>query len=199
MKALLSTALAACVLAGNAQQVIDKSETSGSLWNDKARSLFVDRTARRAGDVVTILISESSVASFAAGTSTSKADSNNVAKALGPILQNLIPSWATGVNSSNSGQGTTTQTGKLLARMSAVVQKVLPNGTMVIEGARLVTVNKDTQTFKISGVVRIDDVTSENTIRSEQIADAEIKLDGKGAISDRQRRGLLTRLLDWLF
>lgn len=180
-------------------QVIQKSQSAGSLWNSSAKSLFLDHTACKEGDVVTILISESSVASFAAQTGTSKTDSNTISKALGPILQNLIPNWFTGANSSNSGQGSTNQTGKLAARMSAVVKKVFPNGTMLIEGTRNVIVNKETQTFRLSGIVRREDVRSDNTVRSESLAEAEIRMDGKGAISDRQRRGFLTRLLDWLF
>jgi flagellar L-ring protein precursor FlgH len=83
--------------------------------------------------------------------------------------------------------------------MSAIVTKVNPNGTLIIEGARSVVVNKETQLFKITGVIRREDVRPDNTVMSEAIADAQIKLDGKGTINDRQRRGLITRLLDWLF
>ena len=70
---------------------------------------------------------------------------------------------------------------------------------MLIEGARLVKVNNETQNLVLTGIVRPDDVRSDNTVASENLANAEIKSEGIGLIVDRQRRGLLTRLLDWLF
>jgi flagellar L-ring protein precursor FlgH len=83
--------------------------------------------------------------------------------------------------------------------MSAVVKKVMPNGNLVIEGTRFVKVNKDTQTFVLSGVIKQDSVLPDNTVMSESIAEAEIRVEGKGAITERQRKGILSRVLDWLF
>lgn len=174
-------------------------ENPGSLWQQGTRSPFTDRTARQEGDILTILISEQSAASYIANTQTNKSVNNDVRKALGPVLRNLIPNWATGASSSEVGAGATSAQGRLHARMSAIVKQVLPNGNLVIEGTRWVKVNKDTQTFTILGIIRRDDVRSDNTILSEDIAEAEIRVEGKGAIADRQRRGILTRILDWLF
>lgn len=174
-------------------------DNPGSLWNDRATNPFRDRVANKEGDVITILVSETSSSSFAAQTTTAKSDQNSITKGLGPILGSLIPALGTGANSTNTGQGSTTQSGKFSARMSAVIKSVLPNGMLVIEGTRNVVVNKDTQTIKISGLIRRDDIRSDNTVLSESIADAYITATGKGAIVDRQRRGILTRVLDWLF
>jgi flagellar L-ring protein precursor FlgH len=85
------------------------------------------------------------------------------------------------------------------AKVTAVVKQVLPNGTMVIEGAKSLTLNKEVQNFRITGIVRREDILPNNTVRSENIAEAIIAMNGKGMIADRQRRGILTRLLDWLF
>lgn len=178
---------------------VAQDENPGSLWNHTSSNPFRDRVASREGDVITILVSESSSSSFAAQTTTAKSDQNSITKGLGPILGNLIPALGTGANSTNTGQGSTTQTGRFTARLSAVIKKVLPNGMLVIEGTRNVTVNKDLQTIKISGLIRKDDIRSDNTVLSESIADAFITATGKGAIVDRQRRGILTRVLDWLF
>ncbi|HMS55188.1 MAG TPA: flagellar basal body L-ring protein FlgH [Fimbriimonadaceae bacterium] len=178
---------------------VAQDENPGSLWDHKSSSPFRDRVAGREGDVITILVSESSSSSFAAQTTTAKSDQNSITKGLGPILGNLIPALGTGANSTNTGQGSTTQTGRFSARLSAVIKKVLPNGMLVIEGTRNVNVNKDLQTIKISGLIRKDDIRSDNTVLSESIADAFITATGKGAIVDRQRRGILTRVLDWLF
>lgn len=192
---LLSVALAPA-------QTIDKSDGAsvGSLWSDTVPNPLVDRTARKIGDLVTIVISESSVSTFKAGTNASKSDANNVAQKLFiGFLDRIFKPFATSANSNNKGEGDTSQTGKMSARMSAVVTQVFPNGTMIIEGTRNIVTNKETQTIKLSGVIRRDDIRPDNTVKSENIAEAEIRMEGKGLIADRQRRGLLTRILDWLF
>lgn len=188
---------ALCVSAATWAQIDDQNP--GSLWPKHYVNPLLDRTARVEGDVVTILISEVSSGSFTASTTAAKSVNNSITKALGPIIGGLIPDLGTLGSSQTDGKGATTQVGKLTARMTAVVKKVLPNGTMVIEGSRSVQVNKETQTFKLSGLIRRDDIRPDNTVLSENIAEAQINVDGKGQINDRQKRGILTRLLDWLF
>lgn len=180
-------------------------DNTGSLWTNSKPNPFLDRTARKEGDILTILISETSTATFSASTTTSKTDTNTVGKTIIPILSTLVPNLIPNTSGSSSGSlstagsGTTASTGKFLARMSAVVKKVMPNGNMVIEGTRFVKVNKDTQTFVLSGIIKQDSVLPDNTVLSESIAEAEIRVEGKGAISEKQRKGILSRVLDWLF
>lgn len=174
-------------------------QNPGSLWPRTYVNPLVDRTAKLEGDVVTILISEISSGAFSASTTTEKKVDNSITRALGPIIGGLIPNLATAADSRNDGKGATAQSGRLTARMTAIVKKVFANGTMLIEGSRSVQVNKETQTFKLCGVIRRDDIRSDNTVLSENIAEAQIKVDGKGQINDRTKRGILTRILDWLF
>lgn len=188
------TLLSASALAQNADD-----DNPGSLWPKNYKNPLLDRTARTEGDVLTVLISENSAAQFNAATTTSKTEANALPRLNIPIIGGFLPAIGTSGNLSSDGKGTTTQNGKLVARMTVIVKKVNNNGTMIIEGTRSVQVNKETQTFKLSGIVRLDDIRSDNTVLSESIAEAEIKVDGKGAISDRQRRGFLTRLIDWIF
>lgn len=171
----------------------------GSLWPSTYVNPLLDRTAKLEGDIVTILISESSVASFAASTKAEKADSTTVNQPVGKLIGSLFTSLSTGATSTVDGKGTTTQSGKLVARMTAIVKKVMPNGNLVIEGTRSVQVNKEVQTFRVSGLIRRDDIRSDNTVLSESIAEAAISMDGKGMISQRTRKGILSQLLDWLF
>lgn len=181
------------------------SDNPGSLWSNEARNPFLDRTARKEGDVLTIIISETSTATFTATTETQRSEGNSVVKPVVPILSAIAPwmvpnlSGSTSGNLSSKGTGSTQSVGRFQARMSAVVKQVLPNGNLVIEGTRYVRVNKDLQTFVLSGIVRPDDVRPDNTVLSESIAEADLRVDGKGAISERQRRGILSRILDWLF
>ena len=199
MKSFITAAIAALLAPGAFAQSERDADKAGNLFNDhKSFNPFADRIARHEGDIVTVVINESSNASISANTTTTKTDTNAITNAI-PILQGLFSAASTGVNSSVVGTGATTNTGAFTAQMSVIVKQVLPNGNLVIEGTRSIKTNKDTQTFKLTGTIRQDDIRSDNTVLSASINDAHIEVDGKGQIADRQRRGILTRILDWLF
>ncbi len=196
-------AMSALTVAQDNSGVIDKNatSTSGSMWVD-GRNPLIDRTARREGDLLTILISESSVASFSATTTASKTSDasavQNVLKGLFSFLD-LNGTRTSSGSTKDNGTGSTQQNGSLRARLTAEVLAVTPAGHLIIEGTRKIVINKETQLFKLTGIVRRDDITPDNTVLSEAIAQAEIRMEGKGQIADKQRRGILTQLLDWLF
>lgn len=198
MKRVCILALALLAVSAVAQDP-NKGGNPGSLWSNKAPDILADRTARRVGDVVTILIAENSSATYRAGTNATKNDETSIAKGLGPILGNLIPNLSIGADSKVAGQGSTTQRGELNARISVIVKEVYPNGTMLVEGTKAITTNKETQNIMISGIIRREDVRPDNTVLSVHVANAQIKTDGKGMIAQRQRKGILTWLVDWLF
>lgn len=186
---------------GSGAQVIDKNDNPGSLTPQKGYvNPTEDRTAHRVGDLVTIIVSETSAANFSASLKATKSDSTKVEQQLFmKTLDRIFKPWATSSSSNISGDGTATQNGSMSAKIAAVVTHVMPNGAMVIEGRKTLIVNNETQTYKISGVIRRDDITSTNSVTSDSLAEAEIVMTGKGVIHDRQRRGLLTQILDWLF
>jgi len=201
-KHLCFLVVAICTLDTSVAQPINKQDggkNPGSLWSDSYVNPLVDRVARKEGDVLTIIISESSAATYEANTKASKNDQTVIDKAMGPIIRYFIRGATDGASSQVDGKGTTNQNGRMSARISAIVMKVLPNGNLIIEGSKSMTINKEIQNFRITGIVRRDDILSDNTVRSEDIAEAIIAMNGKGMIADRQRRGILTRLLDWLF
>jgi flagellar L-ring protein FlgH len=181
-------------------QVIDKNSNPGTLWTQDGATYMLDRVAKRVGDVITVVISESSLATFSATTSSSKKDSNDVsAKFPIKFLDKLLSPLSNTANSQSNGQGSTSQNGQLQARITGLIKEVRPGGVMVVEATRTLMINKELQSFKLTGLVRKDDIRPDNTVRSESLAEADIRFEGKGAIQDRQRRGLLTRVLDWLF
>lgn len=197
LAALIGLSLMAGLVYG--QQPVDDSNP-GSLWNNQNSysDPLHDTTACKEGDIITVILSESTAAAFSAQTTTSKSDSASISQGIGPVLK-YIPNLAVGASAATNGAGATSQTGSFTGTVSAVVKKIFPNGTMLIEGSRDIVYNKDTQTIKLTGLIRRIDITPNNTILSTQIANASIKASGKGQISDRQRKGLLVRLLDWLF
>lgn len=194
--------LALLVLSGLALSMARASDSTnpGSLFQPTFQNPFLDRLARRVGDTLTIVISEQSASQFAASTETAKQDNHGIeTQFFNDLLDRLFQPIMTSASGSGSGSGTTQYTSRMNTRMSAVVKQVLPNGNLAVEGRRTLVTNRQTQTFLLSGIVRPEDVRADNSVRSEQIAEAEIRMEGTGSIMDRQRRGFLTQLVDWLF
>lgn len=185
--------------------------SSGSLWQAGSNGLTEDFKARRRGDIVTILISETASASKAADTSTSRDSkmSAGVKNFLGLEktgalnsnffdLANLINAEA---GSSFKGAGATSRKETLNATISAKVIEVLPNGNLQIEGRRNVKVNNEDQIIVVEGTIRPSDIGQDNIINSSFVADARITYTGKGIISDRQSPGWMMNIIDkiWPF
>jgi flagellar L-ring protein precursor FlgH len=182
------------------------SASPGSLWPKDDRPFFyADKKAGRVGDIVTVRIVEAAEASNAADTDLSRQSSINARvdnfftakKVFGvPLTQNMVEASA---ENSHVGKGTTTREGKVTASMTAVVMQTLPNGNLVIKGTRTVGVNHEEQFITLTGIVRQEDITRDNTILSTQIADAHITLAGAGVVADKQKSGWGTWIFDWLW
>ena len=176
-----------------------------SLWSDQAKGLYTDSKARNVNDILTILIVEESKSERSAQTKTSKDSSveaglNKFPQFLG--LENTLKKIFrvdVAAKSTFEGKGDINRSDKVTAQISARVMKVLENGTLLVEGRRAVAVNDEVQFLVLSGLVRSEDVSPDNTVRSTQLADAEIRMEGSGVLAEKQRPGILNRLLDWLW
>jgi flagellar L-ring protein precursor FlgH len=115
----------------------------------------------------------------------------------------LPPGASVGASTDNKFEGTgeTTHEAEMTATVAVRVVRILPGGIMQVEGARRIRVNNETQILVVRGLVRPQDITSGNTVPSTHLAEAQIELYGEGVLSDRQRPGWLTRILDniWPF
>ena len=176
-----------------------------SLWRgDRTASLFTDARANRLGDLVTVLVDESSSTDRKAETNTKKESNNNLNLAnffgnthfLAGRSGNKGRFEFSGENEQKMSSGNITRQDTVVAKIPARVVKILENGLLVVEGRRAVVVNDETQTLAFSGVVRPDDIGPENTVRSTQVADAEITIVGKGVLAEKQRPGILQRIFD---
>ena len=165
------------------------------------RSLFSDVKAKKIGDVLSVIIAESNSASKDATTSSKK---QNKADAKGEAatgaLKGLFPGMSGSVDMSGqfNGQGTTARNGKLNSRLSVKIVGVQPNKSLIIEGTKTMEINEDTEIVTLSGVVRPEDISSDNTVYSYQIANAKFTYKGKGSVSQGQRPGLLMRIINWI-
>lgn len=170
-----------------------------SLWVDsKSAQALADKRAAKVGDVVTVIIDESSSSSQQAATDVKKDSKTTTGSGVGPYLSK-IPVFNYSGGDSMKGSGSTSRTAKFTARMTAVVKKVNDNGTMDIEGVRLVQTNKEKEEIKLTGTIRKQDVAPDNTIQSTAIANAVITHQGSGPIGGRQKEGIIQRILRILF
>lgn len=177
-----------------------------SLWVTGAqasRSMFADRKAAAKGDILTIVVAESAVASTSQKTNSSRDSTlqDAISRFLYPNLathKGELPGMAAAGKSSYSGGGDVSNTQSLSARAAVLVTDVLPNGNMVIEGVRVVTFSGETQYVVLRGVVRPDDVGRDNSIISTNIADARVEFYAEGALTEAQKRGWLAKVYEKL-
>ncbi len=169
-----------------------------SLWNKGAGgSMYSDHKALRIGDLVTIIIVERTEASSSAQTTTGKTAGVGVGPG-GGLLDFIPLVQAEGGDNFDAG-GTTTRGGTLSAKLTAVVKDIEPNGNLRIEGKQTILVNGEEQEIVVSGLVRASDVAADNTVLSTYVADATISYKGDGALGAKQKPGVLTRILNWVF
>lgn len=178
-----------------------QERSSGSLWSPDARlgDLGADLRARHVDDVVTIVVQERASAVSRGSVSSSRTSSANahVDAALGPRKSGWLPNLASVSGQRKlDGQGETVRETVLNTVLTARVTNVLPNGNLVVEAAKSVTVNSETQRVLVRGVVRPFDLTTANVIQSDQIAMLEVSVAGKGVVADAVRQpNILYRLL----
>lgn len=174
----------------------------GSLWSPGSRlaDSARDLRASQVDDILTIVVAEkaSAVASGTTKTSRSSSTKNSVS-ALAGVTRAAGP-WAnlSGVsgNTQLAGDGTTTRDLVLTTTLSARVVSVLPNGAMLVESTKDISINSERQTIAVRGVARPADIGPDNTIPSDRLAELEVRVNGKGVVGDAIRRPFfLYRLL----
>jgi len=197
---LLSLAIVMATMSPFALAQSGGKENTGSVYQGTQTSPMMDNVARKVGDLLTVIVKEESIATYSASTTASKKDKNGIGVDLfNNFLNGLFRPFTSSSDSSNSGSGDTDYRSKMNSRLSVIVKEVIGNGNLVVEGTRTMVTNKETQTIVFSGVVRPADIKPDNTVDSTKVAEADIKMAGKGMIQDRQRKGFLTTILDWLF
>jgi len=180
--------------------LLTQAAQAESIWaraEPRWRWLFADLRARAVGDIVTILVTESSSATTQAATSNSKDSSAEADEGSG--LLRFLPLFGFRYGDNYEAKGKTSRSNVFTARVTATVIEVLPSGNLRIEGRRSLSVNAEDQVLVLRGTIRPEDVSPANTILSSEIADAEIKIEGFGPAARKQKPGILTRLFDWLF
>ena len=174
------------------------SYNPNSLWRNGARAFFKDQRAARIGDILTVIVEISDKAEIENATKRSRDNTEAVGfDALvggAKKLQGILPSGVdfskiVDVDSAakSDGTGSIDREETVTTKIAAVVTQQLPNGNMVIEGRQEVRVNFEMREMKVAGVVRPEDITSDNTVPFSKIAEARVSYGGRGRISEVQQ------------
>ncbi|MHB9130807.1 MAG: flagellar basal body L-ring protein FlgH [Armatimonadota bacterium] len=168
-----------------------------SLWTEQAASPYTDTKAARVGDVLTVIITEASSSSTQATHSTQK--DLKVGAGPGTGLLKFFPELKLDATRKTSGQGTASNNTSFDDCITVIVREILPNGCLRIEGSRLIKLESDETDLTFGGIVRPEDIRPDNTVLSNYIADQQLIARRKGPIGEKQRPGLLSRLLSWMW
>ena len=183
------------------------SYNANSLWRNGSRAFFKDQRAARIGDLLTVTVNITDKANLSNETQrsrTNKEDSGITdfigAKTLGVQAQKVLPGRILTADStaSSDGKGSVNRQEALQTNVAAVVTQVLPNGNLVIEGKQEVRVNFEIRELIVAGIVRPEDIQSDNTIDSSKIAQARIAYGGHGQITDIQQPRYGQQVMDVL-
>ncbi len=188
---------------------ISKIDNPGSLFQpDDAQYLFEDNRAKRVGDIVLVKIMEDTSASSKADTKSEK--KNNASLGFGaffganrvlglPMPVGDNPILKASHESKLDTSGETLRETQVKATVAARIVRVFPNGLMELQGYREILVNGENQIISIQGLIRARDIGPDNSITSDQLADAKIYVYGKGVLSEKQKQGWMGKLVDKLW
>ncbi len=178
------------------------SATAGAIYAaGPGLQLYSDRRARDVGDLLTITLTESTTAQTTANTSTDK-ESN---LALGtPTLfgapvtlggKDILSATAAG-SRDFTGKGSSAQSNRLQGSVTVTVMQRLPNGNLVVQGAKNLRLNQGDELVQVQGIVRAADINPDNTIASSRVADARIVYGGRGPVAQSNAMGWLSRFFN---
>jgi flagellar L-ring protein precursor FlgH len=180
------------------------SYNPNSLWRNGARGFFKDQRAHRVGDILTVKVDITDQANISDETKRSRdsQDDSSISSLFGlrKFFNAPVPGDLANTNSATTldGKGSVDRSEALQTNVAAVVTQVLPNGNLVIEGKQDIRVNFEMRELSVAGIVRPEDIQSDNTIDSSKIAEARISYGGKGQLTDVQQQRYGSQLLDIL-
>src|SRR6266704_2859448 len=182
------------------------SYNANSLWRNGSRAFFRDQRAARVGDIMTVTVNITDKANIANETQrsrTNKEDSgitNFIGAQTITQANKILPGRILSADStaSSDGKGSVNRQEALQTNVAAVVTQVLPNGNLVVEGKQEIRVNFEIRELIVAGIVRPEDIQSDNTIDSSKIAQARIAYGGRGQITDVQQPRYGQQVMDVL-
>ncbi len=172
-----------------------------TIWNGNRADIFSDPRAAKIGDVVTVNIAINDSATF--GNATERSLKSQVDTGFDFKLgvnnktTEVQPQLTSSALSSTQGEGTTDRSEKIQLAVAAVVTDVLPNGNLVVSGSQEVRVNFELRLLNVAGIVRPRDISRNNTISYDKVAEARISYGGRGRLMEVQQPAIGQQIYDW--
>ncbi|KQW22372.1 flagellar biosynthesis protein FlgH [Afipia sp. Root123D2] len=182
------------------------SYNPNSLWRNGSRAFFKDQRAHQIGDILTVTVNFTDKAAIANETQRSRTstEDSGITNFFGitkvPLTNAPVPGrlMTTDSTASTDGKGSVNRQEALQTSVAAVVTQLLPNGNLVVEGRQEIRVNFEVRELIVAGIVRPEDIQSDNTIDSSKIAQARIAYGGRGQITDVQQPRYGQQVMDVL-
>ena len=172
---------------------------TGSIYSvATSRDIYGDGRATRLGDIITVVLTESTQSSKSAKTSLDKSSEFSLPQPT--LFGSGVSAFGQPISASQAeastefeGEGKSDMSNSLSGNITVTVHDVLPNGTLVVRGEKWLTLNQGEEYIRVSGLVRPQDIGQDNTVQSTKLADARIEYAGNGAVSDTNATGWLAR------
>jgi flagellar L-ring protein precursor FlgH len=190
------------------EQRAARVKKTNSLWQPGSTTFFRDNRAWRIGDILKVSVNIQDSAKLDNSTAQARKGDNNsgfralfgkersIAKTLNLPTAGVMDLVSDAGSHKYNGSGNISRKENIVTEIAAVVTQVLPNGNLVIQGHQEVRVNNELREIKVAGIIRSKDVSANNSIKSEQIAEARISYGGRGLVSDMQQPRIGTQVMD---
>ena len=166
-----------------------------NMFNEKMyKPLVSDRKASRVGDLITLVIVETSKAEARAGTGIDKETDMTISG----YDTTRTPSVGLNFDRRSEADARTARKGFLQAQIAVSIVDITENGNYQVEGKQILTINREEQIITLKGLLRADDISKDNMALSNRLANATIEFTGEGIVGDEQRKGIIATILSWL-
>ena len=184
-------------------------QSPDSLWQSNATTFFKDQRASRVGDIVTVLVTINDNATLNDDTAAGRTGTTALGIPNFFGLENLIPRWfgknvsaanlvsATG-SSSSTGTGSIQRDETVTLSLAGEITQILPDGNLVVAARQEMEVNSELRVLQVAGIIRPEDITSDNTVASDQMAEARIAYGGTGTLVNMQQPRVGQQVVDAL-
>ena len=193
--------LAAMLAAAFAVGSVAPAVSAESLWKNPSgyptRNVFADHRAMNVGDIVTIIISETTTTSATRSSANEKSGSVSIGAGVG-IFDFLKAASASGSDKFNA-KGSASSTNRTIGNVTVTITEITPAGNFILEGTQSIWQNRNEHKITFRGMCRPEDISATNTVLSTRVADATVRFDGKGPLNAKQRQGILTQIFNILF
>lgn len=181
---------------------------ANSLWRHGSRAFFKDQRAAQVGDIVTVLVNITDAADMKNQTSTNRSGAEDMGmphlfgleSKIPKIFRDAVAPNLVSVNSTGTSAGTAAikRNETVTLRLAGVITQVLPNGNLVVSAKQEVRVNHELRDLTVAGIIRSQDIASDNTVHHDRMAEARIAYGGRGTLSYAQAPRLGQQILDTL-